>query len=203
MKKLTEAKKSARRRGKELEDALLTAAWEEFQEKGYDKLTMEGIAARAQTTKTVLYRRWPKKAIILLMAFRKFGPDIHFEVTDTGSLRDDLFNLLSAPIAGFKVLGEEAIRGIVADQVGGNIGNLFDTLLTSDGGFRKRILTILKHAEQRGEVDLSKLSDRVINLPILMYLDEILSTGFLTEAGVREIIDEILMPTFTASQRKE
>ncbi|MDV7719307.1 TetR family transcriptional regulator [Pediococcus ethanolidurans] len=193
-------KKTPRRRGKELENALLTAAWEEFQEKGYNKMTMEGIAARAHTTKTVLYRRWPKKSVILIMAFRKFGPEIRMEPTDTGSLRQDLFNLLSGPIKGFKVLGEETIRGLVAEQIGDHISDLFEGMMTPESNFRKRILVILKQAEKRGEVNLSQLSDRAITLPILMYIDEVLTTGFLTDEGLKEIIDDILIPVLTKGE---
>ncbi|GEN95822.1 TetR/AcrR family transcriptional regulator [Pediococcus ethanolidurans] len=193
-------KKTPRRRGKELENALLTAAWEEFQEKGYNKMTMEGIAARAHTTKTVLYRRWPKKSVILIMAFRKFGPEIRMEPTDTGSLRQDLFNLLSGPIKGFKVLGEETIRGLVAEQIGDHISDLFEGMMTPESNFRKRILVILKQAEKRGEVNLSQLSDRAITLPILMYIDEVLTTGFLTDESLKEIIDDILIPVLTKGE---
>lgn len=193
-------KKTPRRRGKELENALLTAAWEEFQEKGYNKMTMEGIAARAHTTKTVLYRRWPKKSVILIMAFRKFGPEIRMEPTDTGSLRQDLFNLLSGPIKGFKVLGEETIRGLVAEQIGDHISDLFEGMMTPESNFRKRILVILKQAEKRGEVNLSQLSDRAITLPILMYIDEVLTTGFLTDEGLKEIIGDILIPVLTKGE---
>ncbi|GAB5052509.1 TetR/AcrR family transcriptional regulator [Pediococcus ethanolidurans] len=193
-------KKTPRRRGKELENALLTAAWEEFQEKGYNKMTMEGIAARAHTTKTVLYRRWPKKSVVLIMAFRKFGPEIRMEPTDTGSLRQDLFNLLSGPIKGFKVLGEETIRGLVAEQIGDHISDLFEGMMTPESNFRKRILVILKQAEKRGEVNLSQLSDRAITLPILMYIDEVLTTGFLTDESLKEIIDDILIPVLTKGE---
>ncbi|WP_460358133.1 TetR family transcriptional regulator [Actinoallomurus acanthiterrae] len=38
---------SSRRRGQELEDALLDAAWEELAEVGYGRFTIEGVAARA------------------------------------------------------------------------------------------------------------------------------------------------------------
>ena len=57
-----ELARSSRRRGTKLEDALLDAAWEELQEVGYTRLTMEAVAARAGTSKPVLYRRWPNRA---------------------------------------------------------------------------------------------------------------------------------------------
>ena len=37
----------------------LKATWEEFEEVGFAKLSMEGVAKRAGTSKPVIYRRWP------------------------------------------------------------------------------------------------------------------------------------------------
>ena len=51
-----------RRRGVELEGAILRAAWDELTAVGYARLSMEGVADRAQTGKQVLYRRWPNRA---------------------------------------------------------------------------------------------------------------------------------------------
>jgi AcrR family transcriptional regulator len=50
-----------RRRGQVLERALYEATLAELAEVGYGGLTMEGIAARAQTGKAALYRRWATK----------------------------------------------------------------------------------------------------------------------------------------------
>jgi len=51
-----------RRRGKALEDAVLDAAWSELLDGGYASFTMEAVAARAHTSRPVLYRRWPNRA---------------------------------------------------------------------------------------------------------------------------------------------
>ena len=45
-----------RRRGPQLESALLDAAWDELVEVGFASLTMESVAARAQTGIAVLYQ---------------------------------------------------------------------------------------------------------------------------------------------------
>ena len=57
-----------RRRGEELESALLDAAWEELAAVGFASLTMESVAARAKTGVAVLYRRWPNKDELVLAA---------------------------------------------------------------------------------------------------------------------------------------
>src|SRR5579875_3696618 len=50
-----------RRRGAELEDAILSAAFAELVEVGYTAFSVEGVAARAGTGKASIYRRWPTK----------------------------------------------------------------------------------------------------------------------------------------------
>jgi len=79
-----------RRHGAELENALLQAAWDEARAVGYAGLTMEGVAARAGTGKAVLYRRWPRRAELVLAAMRHHLGSISSEIPDTGDLREDV-----------------------------------------------------------------------------------------------------------------
>jgi AcrR family transcriptional regulator len=44
-----------------LEQALLDAAWAQLVEQGYATFTMDAVAARAGTSRAVLYRRWSDK----------------------------------------------------------------------------------------------------------------------------------------------
>src|ERR671937_754114 len=59
-----------RRRGAALEAAILDATWTELAAVGYERLSMEGVAARAGTSKAVLYRRWPNRADLLALLRR-------------------------------------------------------------------------------------------------------------------------------------
>jgi hypothetical protein len=69
----------------EREDALLDAAWDELREVGYARLTMEGIAQRARTSRPVLARRWPTRHQLVVAALRRHRPMLSGEVPDTGS----------------------------------------------------------------------------------------------------------------------
>ena len=61
----------------------LAATWEQLQAKGYQALTIEGVAQAAATTKTVLYRRWPDKAHLVLAALSKYDNFTGYMVPDT------------------------------------------------------------------------------------------------------------------------
>ena len=53
-----------RRRGQELEDALLDAAWDELLEQGYDAFTIEALAANVHCSPATVYRHAGGKAAI-------------------------------------------------------------------------------------------------------------------------------------------
>src|SRR3569833_4284158 len=84
-----------RRRGAELEAALRDAAWDELASGGYGAFTIEGVAARANTSRPVVYRRWSDRAELATAAIAHHGRANPVEVPDTGSLRGDLIDRLT------------------------------------------------------------------------------------------------------------
>ena len=84
-----------RRHGAELEAAILDAAWEQLVAEGYEHFTIDAVAARAQTSKPVLYRRWKTRDDLLRATARHRGAADAPAIPDTGTLRGDLLALLS------------------------------------------------------------------------------------------------------------
>lgn len=60
---------SGRPRDKTLDTAIMRAAIYLLDERGYAAVTIDAIAERANTSKTAIYRRWPRKASIVMDAF--------------------------------------------------------------------------------------------------------------------------------------
>ncbi|HAV1630870.1 TPA: TetR/AcrR family transcriptional regulator [Enterobacter hormaechei subsp. steigerwaltii] len=60
---------SGRPRDKTLDTAIMRAAIYLVNERGYAAVTIDAIAERANTSKTAIYRRWPRKATIVMEAF--------------------------------------------------------------------------------------------------------------------------------------
>lgn len=83
---------SLRRRGAVLERAILDSALDQLSTVGWNGLTMEGVAAGAQTGKAAVYRRWPSKQDLVADALRAGLPRFG-EAPDLGSVREDLLQL--------------------------------------------------------------------------------------------------------------
>ena len=75
-----------------MENALTDAAWEVLVEQGYHGFTFETVAARAGTSKPVLYRRWPRREDLLLATLARHWRPL--DLPDTGSLRQDALTFL-------------------------------------------------------------------------------------------------------------
>ena len=106
---------SRRRRGPELEAAIMSALWTELAEVGYARLTMEGIAARADTGKQVLYRRWRNRAELVIDALRHETGSIADHIPDTGNLRSDVLAALDWTIRRADHIGPDIIHGVMAE----------------------------------------------------------------------------------------
>lgn len=183
-----------RRRGVALEEALLDATWEELVEKGYDGLTIEAVADRAQTSRAVIYRRWPTKPDLVLAALAHQRKKERIEVPDTGSVREDLIEVL-------RRLGLSRARlGIaVAIRMGGYFSDTGSSMtelramFVAGGG--PALDTILARAVERGEIVPAKLTPRVAALPYDLYRAEVMMTlKPVPDAVIESIVDEVFLP---------
>lgn len=193
-------KPAQRRRGPDLDAALLKAAWEELAETGYARFTIEGVAARAKTSRPVLYRRWPGRHELALAAITAQFASVAIDVPDTGTVRGDLIALLS---------GASASRAEVVAVVGLHMGEFFAEAGSSIGdprqellaGRRMRLDDILARAVARGEIDGARLTPRVRTVAIDLLRHELLMTlKPVPRATVEAIVDEIFLPLVTPAR---
>jgi len=78
-----------RRRGAELDAAIRAAVLELLAEHGPDGVTMDAVAVTAQTSKPVLYRRWPDRRALLRDTLLGIAMSA-FPTVDTGGFRGDM-----------------------------------------------------------------------------------------------------------------
>ena len=183
-----------RRRGAELEAALLEAAWEELDENGYSALTMEAVAERAGTSRPVLARRWPTRSELALAAVRHHFDAQPIELPDHGNLRDDLIDYLrQANARRSQLVGPLMLRfsGIVSDSEGG-IAGLREQLI---GGRPTLLDTLLERASARGELDRRALPPIVAQLPFTLLRHELLMRMAPAEdETIIAIVDDVFLP---------
>lgn len=187
-----------RRRGATLEDAILRAAWDELAAVGYADLTMEGVAARAGTSKAVVYRRWPSRPALVLAAMRRHAPLLSGEVPNTGELRGDVLALLRRVSRRLGEVGQETIYGLLADYF--RDAELFARLQTEVLQTGADVMmTILRRAAERGEIHLDKITRRIATLPVDLVRHELLVTRApVSESALTEIVDDIFLPLVRA-----
>ncbi|GAB2816681.1 TetR/AcrR family transcriptional regulator [Streptomyces daliensis] len=98
------------RRSESSRKAILDASMRLVGEVGYNKLTIEAIAARAGVGKQTIYRWWPSKAAVLLDAFTGVVDEESYQqgIPDTGDLAADLKAVLRATVDEFNTPSFEA-----------------------------------------------------------------------------------------------
>jgi AcrR family transcriptional regulator len=198
---VTEQLHRQRRRGEELEAALLDAAWDELAEAGFPKLTMESVAARAKTGVAVLYRRWQNKDDLVLAAIKHYGETRPVVIPDTGTLRGDLLALLHAINDGrnsFTVVVSAAFAGLLSSSG------------LTPAEVRARIIgdrptwshEIFRRAHGRGELDLDTAPAAVLTMPFdLMRHDLLMTLKPVPADRIAAIVDELFLPLVAAYRR--
>ncbi len=183
-----------RRRGKALEDAVLDAAWSELLAAGYASFTMEAVAARAHTSRPVLYRRWPSRVDLAIAAIRHFIHKHPLNIPDTGNVRGDLIALLQQ-------LSKS--RALFAATFSLQMGEYFSETNTSLADLRARVLqghhsqldVVLERGMDRGEIDRSKLTPRIASLlPDLLRHEVLMTLKPVPNAVIAEFVDDIFLP---------
>ncbi|MBV6695884.1 TetR/AcrR family transcriptional regulator [Kitasatospora aureofaciens] len=190
--------KASRRRGDELERAILDAVWAELAEHGYDRLTMDGVAARARTSKPVLYRRWPNRAALVIAALGRNAPDYQ-DPPDTGELRSDLAAFLRGLLHRFDDLPMDAVHGFLVDLLRDpELRVRFRTGLTASGPV-DALVAMMRRAADRGEINAARLTRRTASLPLDLLRDAFLVSGTVPpDHVVDEILDEVVLPLLKA-----
>jgi AcrR family transcriptional regulator len=105
-----------RRRNKAARTAILRAAAELLDRRGFRRVTIEGIAARAGVGKATIYRWWPSKAAVVMDAvLQAASPRIAFP--DTGSAREDVRRQLALVIDFYiHTKTGRGIRALIAES---------------------------------------------------------------------------------------
>ena len=174
---------------------LLTVTLRLLQEHGYDRLTVDAVAATARASKATVYRRWPSKAELVLAAFTEGIRQVAVP-PNTGSLRGDLVYMgrLICRQAGQHA---STLAGVLAELPRNPA--LSDALQDQFIHQRKALIHhVLHQAAGRGEIDHAAISDEVWDvLPGYLVFRYLIPGRPPTDCTVEAIVDEVLMPSLT------
>ncbi|HTJ40373.1 MAG TPA: TetR/AcrR family transcriptional regulator [Dactylosporangium sp.] len=186
---------TTRRRGEELEHAILRAAAEELRESGYAGMTMDRVAQRAGTNKNAIYRRWPHRAALGIAAYRHLSAE-SLPSPDTGTLRGDALEMLRAANATWSSPHGTVLRDLLAAAA--DDPQLLTLLRERSGtsAMDAAWLSMLTRATERGEAPPSAVHPRVAATPLTLLRGEYAMRGTPTvpDETLVEIVDEIFLP---------
>ena len=181
----------------ERESQILDAALALLARVGYDRMTMDAVAAEAKASKATLYRRWTSKSSLVVDAILRSKEALQAPEVDTGSLREDLVQMA----CGHGGLTDARSAQIMAGVV---------TAMHHDPDFaeefRSRVLrpktdiarACFERARARGEIaadlDLDLLSPALAG--IILHRSFVLGLPA-DEKTVARVVDEIIVPAAT------
>ncbi|KIF67514.1 TetR family transcriptional regulator [Streptomyces sp. AcH 505] len=186
---------SLRRRGPVLERAILDAALEQLSTVGWNGLTMEGVAAAAQTGKAAVYRRWPSKEDLVVEALRDGLPTME-EPPDLGSVRADLYELCAAIREGMYSRTGAALRAVLHECDGSSAERFHELIISSVIEPSTRLFgEVVRRGIARGEVRSDAADAMVYDVipALMMYRTKVCASDW-ADVEIAEVIDKVMMP---------
>jgi AcrR family transcriptional regulator len=180
-------------------EAIIDATIDVLVSDGYDRLTMERVAAQAGVGKATLYRRWSSKAELVLDALATLKPSI--DGIDSGSLDGDIAALVAASCSPTSQRTTQVMVSICSA-----IGREPELLI----GFRTRftepriarIRAILERARTRGELDENVDIEMAASLvPSLMLQHAILTGAPADRSYAEQVVGSVLLPVLGRPRR--
>lgn len=182
----------SRRRGRELKDAILQAAWDELTEVGWTRLSLDGIARRAGAGRASLYRHWPDKGTLVVEAMLRAAEHGVGVTTPTGDLRADLVAFLTGTSERLAGPMGTVSRGLVAEAPSAAHRDHFARMAAVPVSEVRGIL-------RAAGLDDATLPQRTVNLGTDLLVHAFLLSGAAPgDEVVAQIVDDVWLPVLRA-----
>ncbi|WP_079060516.1 TetR/AcrR family transcriptional regulator [Streptomyces bungoensis] len=191
---------SPRRRGAVLERAILDAALEQLSTVGWNGLTMEGVAAGAQTGKAAVYRRWSSKEDLVAAALEAGLPRIE-GAPDFGSVREDLLFLCRRARDAMYSRPGFALRAVIHEcdpaQVERFHGVIFEGVVEPTITLLRQVIA---RGMERGDVRSDAANGYVFDaVPAMMMYRSKMCASEWSDQDLEEMIDQLMLPLLRPS----
>ena len=188
-----------RPRDAEREDAILAATREVVAESGYERLTIEAVAARARASKATIYRRWSGKAALVGDALR-CRPLAMPVMPDSGDLRTDMVEGILAFVADLSEQDADLVVGLVAAMR--SDPDLAAMVREQTVSCRRTAASAWLHrAVARGQIHPDADTDVVADLvPAVVFMRLLVTGEPVDEPFVSHLVDSVLLPLLTGGR---
>jgi AcrR family transcriptional regulator len=172
------------------------SVFELLAEVGYDRMTMDAVAARAHVSKATIYKTWQDKPALVAEALAHHFGDSP-QPPDTGSLRGDLLALMTAACQVSNSVDGEVVAGVMTAAARNPVlaRTMRETMYEKKHAVHE---AVIGRAVQRGELDPATdphLLHEVLHSMVLARRLEICDS--LDEQFARHVVDDVLLPVLT------
>jgi AcrR family transcriptional regulator len=177
---------------------ILKAALDVLAEVGYDRLTMDAVAARAHAGKATLYRRWASKAELVVEAVTVMKTECMPPLSESGSLRKDV-HAVAALITSRVSRDELCVMCGLASALAHDreLATVFEREFVSQR--RADMAALLRRAQQRGEIPPGRDIEILAHiLPSMVFARSLVTAQQVDLEFLQRLIDEVLIPAATA-----
>ncbi|KUN78910.1 TetR family transcriptional regulator [Streptomyces bungoensis] len=183
-----------------LERAILDAALEQLSTVGWNGLTMEGVAAGAQTGKAAVYRRWSSKEDLVAAALEAGLPRIE-GAPDFGSVREDLLFLCRRARDAMYSRPGFALRAVIHEcdpaQVERFHGVIFEGVVEPTITLLRQVIA---RGMERGDVRSDAANGYVFDaVPAMMMYRSKMCASEWSDQDLEEMIDQLMLPLLRPS----
>ncbi|MBV9872082.1 MAG: TetR/AcrR family transcriptional regulator C-terminal ligand-binding domain-containing protein [Frankiaceae bacterium] len=200
---LAAVRSAGRPRDEARDAAILDATLDVLGEVGYDRLTIDAVAAKAKASKATVYRRWPGKPQLVVDAFLAMKARSHSDDgsgtpqvpwPDTGTLRGDLVAGCRNFIAKLDSDEGKLILAVMTAQARDpELAAAMRSATSEDK--RKYCRMVAERAIERGELSSAAGVDTFTEvLPAMMFNRLLLSDEPFDDAFINHVVDDIALP---------
>ena len=177
--------------------AICEATLELLAEVGYDRMSMDAVAARARASKATIYRKWPGKKELVLEAMRR-REEVRWDPPDTGILRSDFLSGLGGLAEQVEADDSLLIAGCMKAMR--EAGDLADCMHHQVFDSKRQFFhTIVDRAIARGELPQGAPADLAHEVASALWVKHSVVMGERAdEAFLVHVIDDVLIPLLTS-----
>lgn len=190
-----------RKRDHARDSVILDATLAVLAEQGYDRMTIDMVAARADMARATVYRRWATKAALVLEAVSRMSRgDVDLEhLPDTGSLRGDMTAMIRPFDDAQQQVRIQAVAGLLLlarsdDRLAGAVAG------AGIGPWIEASRLLMRRAVDRGEFPPEADIDTLAQVIPMMCVSRAVQQLPITREFSLALLDGVIIPALRASR---